>query len=42
MMPEATNLFLSELERQRPVTRRVVIPQQSGVAYAEIIEVTPP
>ncbi len=41
MMPDATNLFLSEIEKQRPVTHKVVVPQESGAAYAEIIEVIP-
>jgi hypothetical protein len=41
MMPEATTLFLSELDRMRPVTNRVIVRQQSGIPFAEIVEVKP-
>jgi hypothetical protein len=38
-MPEATNLFVGELEKQRPVINRTVVRQKKGVEFAEIIEV---
>jgi len=41
MMPETTNLLLSELQKQHPVTERVVAPQKSGIPFAEIIDVMP-
>lgn len=41
LMPDSTSLFLSELQRQRPVSARWTIPQQGGAPFAEIIDVKP-